>query len=142
MRWTSWLMMLFTAVAALGGCKGKIKRLSEASTLLAHQNEIWERLKSRLQTDTPDWNLFDAMNGAVGETRLRVQKQFGGDRQKQILQTLDAFVEAYRSEALPLLDLSSPKGRPKTGISVEEIRAVVEKLDELYKQVESLDLSQ
>ncbi len=140
MRWTSWLMVLFTAVAALGGCKGKIKRMSEASTLLARQNEIWERLKSRLQTDEPDWNLFDAMDGALGETRLRVQKQFGGDRQEQILQTLDAFAEAYRSQALPLLDLSSRQGRPK--VSVEEIRAVVEKLDELHKQVKALDLSQ
>ena len=140
MRWTSWFMLLLTAVAALGGCKGKIKQMSEADALLARQNEIWERLKSRLQTDEPDWNLFDAMDGALGETRLRVQKQFGGDRQEQILQTLDAFAEAYRSEALPLLDLSSRQGRPK--VSVEEIRAVVEKLDELYKQVKALDLSQ
>ena len=71
-------------------------------------------------------------------TPRRIKKAYSGDDKQQILAKLRELGKAYGDEIRPKLDMRGSKVRLAQGVTLEQLRQAFAKLDEQYREFESL----
>lgn len=134
-----WAIAALAAGLALAGCKDKMKELSSAKRLLARQHKHWKRARESLKTDQPDLESIRMVSMLLtGSTKRRVKKEYRGADKAEIMAKLDALSAAFQERIISKVDVTAPKVVLRRGVTMEQLRAAFDSLDEDYRALEAM----
>ena len=135
-RWV--LVALVAGPIALAGCKDKAKEMSTADHLLGRQHRNWAQARETLRSAEPDTELVRAAGGLLGRTVRRMKKDYAGPNKEEAIAKLEQLAGRYDAEIAPKLTMSAPRAVLVAGVTMDELRAAFDKLDEEYRAFEAL----
>ena len=125
-------------VAALGGCRDRVKEISSSRHLLDHQHKLWARAEETLRSDSPNLEFFRALQPYINaRTRRRVLKDYTASDRQQLLDKLDAVKEAYNARIVSLLDMGA-NVRLRGGVTMEQLREAFRAVDGEYRGLKAM----
>jgi len=134
-----WALVALAAGLALAGCKDKMKELSSAERLLARQHKAWNNAREAFKADQPNLEYIRSVSMLLtGRTKRRVKKDYRGADKAEIMAKLDALSAAYQERVMPKVDVTTPKVVLRRGVTMEQLRAAFESLDEDYRALEAM----
>jgi len=130
---------LVVLLLAPAGCKDKAKEISSPKYLLRKQHEAWKKARETLKSDQPHLSVLRLADHFLRfRTPRQIEKAYSGDDKQQILAKLRELGKAYRDEIRPKLDMRGNDVRLAQGGTLEQLRQAFDKLDEQYREFESL----
>ena len=127
------------ATLALAGCEDKAARLSSSEHLLARQHEVWRNARESLRSSEPNLMYLRSIHIFLrGRTRRRIEKDYTGPDKQEVLDALDALKADYEAKIMSRIDARSFQVTLRPGVTLGEIRAAFEKLDESYGELEAM----
>ena len=131
--------LLVVSLLAPAGCKNKAKDISTPKYLLARLHEHWKAARETLESDQPNLGVLRTVNHFLRfRVPRRIEKQYGGRDKQQVLAKLRELGKAYRDQVQMKLDTRGNEVRLAPGVTLEQLRQAFAKLDEQYREFESL----
>ena len=130
------------AVSALAGCGDEVKRISGSNFMLDLLHKQWTEARAALQGDQPDLNLLRPIElNLRGRVLRSVEKSYSGDNKQEVINALKSVTAAFRSEIMTKLEPAGRTVQLASGVTLEQLRAAFNKVDEQYRRLRAITAS-